>query len=29
MRSDKSRMRNWLESLRRFFRGKPDAPEDP
>jgi hypothetical protein len=29
MRSDKSRMRNWLESVGRFFRREPDAPEDP
>ena len=28
-RSENSRIPEWLDSVQRFFRRKPDAPEDP
>jgi hypothetical protein len=27
--SDNSLIREWLDSIKRFFRRKPNAPEDP
>jgi hypothetical protein len=29
MRSENSRFRQWLAAVKRFFKRKPDVPEDP
>jgi hypothetical protein len=29
MRFEKRRVREWLDTVKRFFKRKPDGPEDP